>query len=161
MRRTGETGDAGEPRADPPIVLVLLGVIIAAGAALRFWNLNWDRGAYTFHPDEWAVNEVVRRIGPDAHPHFFFYGAFPIYLYRLTADALTRITGVNWLDRERLALVGRAWSASVSVAILPLLFVIGRRMWGAWAGLVAAACAAGAALLIQAAHFGTVDTLLT
>ena len=148
-------------RVVPRSAWALLALIMVAGGVARFWNLDWDHGAYTLHPDEWALNEVVRRIFPDPNPHFFFYGGFPIYLDRFTAEVLSFLTGDNWLDRVRLALVGRFYSALESTLILPLLFDIGRRLWSVWAGLIAAACGAGAALLIQAAHFGTVDTLLT
>src|SRR5207249_2109119 len=120
-----------------------------------------DRGAYYFHPDEWALNEVVRRIGPDLNPHFFFYGSLPIYLCRATAWALGWVTGMDWLDRERLALVGRFYSALAGTALLPVVFACGRRLWSVGAGLLAACCAAGAPLLIQAAHFGTVDGMIT
>lgn len=140
---------------------VWLAVIVALGAALRFWNLNWDEGAYYFHPDEWALNETVRTLGPDLNPRFFFYGSFPIYLYRFTAEVLGWLTGLDWLARERLPLIGRAFSALASTAMLPLVFAVGRRIWGMWAGLLAASLTAGAALLIQAAHFGTVDTAIT
>ena len=140
---------------------VLLGGIVLLGVLARFWNLNWDGGAYSFHSDEWALNEVVRRLGPDGNPHFFFYGTLPIYLYWVTAQILGGLTGLDWLDPERLALIGRAWSALASTAMLPLVFAVGQRLWGTGAGLVAAACTAGAALLIQAAHFGTVDTAVT
>jgi len=140
---------------------VLLVIIIIFGALARSWNLNWDGGTYNLHPDEWALNEVVRTLGPDLHPHFFFYGSFPIYLYRATAEVLGILTGMDWLAQERLALIGRTYSALAGTAILPLVFAIGRQLWGNLAGLIAASCAAGAALLIQAAHFGTVDTLVT
>lgn len=142
--------------------MYILALIVAAGAVARFWNLDWDQGAYTFHPDEWAINQVVRRLGPDLNPHFFFYGSLPIYLYRATADLLTFITGTDWLDPTRLPLVGRLYSALVETALIPLVFVVGRRAFrSAGAGLLASALTAGAALLIQAAHFGTVDSLLT
>ena len=67
--------------------------------------------AYTLHPDEWALNQVVRRLGPDLNPHFFFYGSFPIYLYRATAEALSWLTGLDWLDTSRVALIGRFYAA--------------------------------------------------
>src|SRR5689334_13796888 len=145
----------------PRTTALLLGGIVLLGMLARFWNLDWDRGAYNLHPDEWALNEVVRRLGPDGNPHFFFYGTFPIYLYRLTAEALRALSGLDWLDRERLALIGRTYSALASTLLLPVVFAVGRRLWGTGAGLIAAACTASAALLIQAAHFGTVDTGIT
>jgi hypothetical protein len=136
-------------------------LVLTVGAALRFWNLGWDGGAYTFHPDEWALNEVVRNLGPDLHPHFFFYGSLPVYLYRGTAEALSALTGLDWLEPGRLVLVGRALSALASTATLLLLFLVGRQLWGRGAGLVAAALGAGSVLLVQAAHFGTVESLLS
>lgn len=140
--------------------LILFGIVLL-GALARFWNLNWDHGAYILHPDEWALNQVVRRLGPDLNPHFFFYGSFPIYLYRATASILTWLTGADWLDTSRVSLVGRFYSALASTMVLPVVFLAGRRLWGVTAGLLAAALAACAPLLIQAAHFGTVDSMLT
>jgi 4-amino-4-deoxy-L-arabinose transferase-like glycosyltransferase len=139
---------------------LLLFSIFLLGAVARFWNLDWDGGAYTLHPDEWALNQVVRRLGPDLNPHFFFYGSFPIYLYRGTAEVLTWLTGTDWLDTTRLALIGRFYAALCGTLMLPLVFQVGRRLWGVTPGLVAASLAAGAPLLIQSAHFGTVDTMI-
>jgi hypothetical protein len=45
--------------------------------------------------------------------------------------------------------------------MLPLIFLVGRRLWNATGGLLAASLAACAPLLIQAAHFGTVDSMVT
>lgn len=140
--------------------LVLFSIVLL-GAVARFWNLDWDGGAYTLHPDEWALNQVVRRLGPDLNPHFFFYGSFPIYLYRGTAEVLTWLAGTDWLDTTRLALIGRFYAALCGTLMLPLVFEVGRRLWGVTRGLVAASLATGAPLLIQSAHFGTVDTMVT
>jgi len=141
-------------------LLLLAGVVLLGGIA-RFWNLYWDAGHYTLHPDEWALNQVVRRLGPDLNPHFFFYGSFPIYLYRAPSGLLTGLTGVDWLDTSRVSLIGRFYSALGSTLMLPVIFLVGRRLWNATGGLLAASLAASAPLLIQAAHFGTVDTLVT
>jgi hypothetical protein len=144
----------------PGVQTSLLLAIVALGGLARFWNLGWDRGAYTFHPDEWALNEAVRNLGSDLHPHFFFYGSLPIYLYRGIAEGLSAVTGLDWLEPVRLVLVGRGLSALFSTVTLLLLFLVGRRLWGAGGGLLAAAFGAGAALAVQAAHFGTVESLL-
>lgn len=139
----------------------LLFAILLFAVMVRFWNLNWDWGAYNLHPDEWALNETVRRLGPDLNPHFFFYGTFPIYLDRATAQALSAVTSLDWLAQGRLALVGRTYSAVEGVLLSPVVYVIGRQLWSVGAGLLAGCCVAGAALLVQAAHFGTVDTAIT
>lgn len=135
-------------------------MILALGAIARFWNLDWDRGAFMFHPDEAALNQAVRHLGPDLNPHFFFYGSLPIYLYRASAEALRLLTGRDWLATARIALIGRTYSALASTALLVLVYLAGRRLWGPGAGWLAAACAAAAPLLIQAAHFGTIDTAI-
>ena len=79
----------------PPCTLALLVIIVLLGGLARFWNLAWDDGAYSFHPDEWALNQVVRRLGSDLNPHFFFYGSFPVYLYRALAGTLSAATGID------------------------------------------------------------------
>jgi hypothetical protein len=144
-----------------PRAFALLAAIVVLGAVVRFWNLNWDRGTYDLHPDERTLNEMVRRLGPDLNPHFYYYGSLPIYLYKASAKTLSVLTGVDWLDQSRLLLVGRFWSALASTATLLAVFAIGRRLWGVSAGLMAAALMASAALAIQAAHFSTVESLLT
>lgn len=101
---------------------LLLFCIALLGGVARFWNLNWDGGAHNLHPDEWALNQVIRRLGPDLNPHFFFYGSFPIYLYKGTAEALRWLTGLDWLDTSRLALIGRFYAALCSTLTLPLVF---------------------------------------
>jgi hypothetical protein len=155
-----KVGERDAQTSNARTLLLLAGVVLLGGVA-RFWNLDWDAGHYTLHPDEWALNQVVERLGPDLNPHFFFYGSFPIYLYRATAELLTGLTGVDWLDTSRVSLVGRFYSALGSILMLPVIFLVGRRLWNATGGLLAAALAACAPLLIQAAHFGTVDTMVT
>ena len=128
--------------------LLLPGAIVLLGTVARFWNLDWDAGAYTLHPDEWALNQVVRRLGADLNPHFFFYGSFPIYLYRGTAEALIWLTGVDWLDTSRVALIGRFYSALCGTLIIVMVFLVGRRLWSVTAGVIASGLAASAPLLI-------------
>jgi 4-amino-4-deoxy-L-arabinose transferase-like glycosyltransferase len=152
---------AMQPADWKSIPALLLFCVVLLGTVARFWNLDWDGGAYTLHPDEWALNQVVRRLGPDLNPHFFFYGSFPIYLYRGTAQALSWLSGLDWLDTSRVALIGRFYAALCSTLMLPIVFQVGRRLWGVTPGLVAASLTAAAPLLIQAAHFGTVDSMVT
>ncbi|HET7076363.1 MAG TPA: glycosyltransferase family 39 protein [Chloroflexia bacterium] len=148
-------------KADRRGPVVVLAVILLLGGAARFWNLNWDQGAFTFYPDEAEYNRAALQLFPNLNPHFFNYGTFPIYLYRLTAAILHHLTGVDWTALERFALIGRAYSALASTLTILVVYAAGRRLWNAWAGVLAAGLLAGAALAIQSAHFGTVDTILT
>src|SRR5690242_18721772 len=141
--------------------LIVLAVILLLGGAARFWNLDWDQGTFTFYPDEAEYNRAALQLFPSLNPHFFNYGTFPIYLYRFTAAILHHLTGVDWTAVERFALIGRAYSALASTLTILVVYAIGRRLWNAWTGVLAAALLAGTALAIQSAHFGTVDTILT
>ncbi len=38
-------------RGVPVWAWCVLAAIVVLGAAMRFWNLNWDMGHYNFHPD--------------------------------------------------------------------------------------------------------------
>jgi 4-amino-4-deoxy-L-arabinose transferase-like glycosyltransferase len=140
---------------------IVLAVILLLGGAARFWNLDWDQGTFTFYPDEAEYNRAALQLFPSLNPHFFNYGTFPIYLYRFTAAILHHLTGVDWTAVERFALIGRAYSALASTLTILVVYAIGRRLWNAWTGVLAAALLAGTALAIQSAHFGTVDTILT
>src|SRR5690606_32749261 len=99
-----------------PLTLVLLIIILAIAAGLRFYNLNWDNGIFA-HPDErstvafyaptiqwpadsatlldprtstlnplWDVRNQTRRS--------YTYGHFPLYTLVLTANVLNDLTRV-------------------------------------------------------------------
>ncbi|MGD2104236.1 MAG: glycosyltransferase family 39 protein, partial [Anaerolineae bacterium] len=57
------------------------------------------------------------------------------------------------------AVVGRALSALADLGTLILIFLIGRRLYGTAAGLLAAGFGAVTAFMIQQAHFFTVDSM--
>ena len=54
--------------------------------------------------------------------------------------------------------IGRAWSALFALLSVMVVFLIGRRLYGVWVGLLAALLLALAVLPIQIAHFFTVDS---
>jgi len=54
--------------------------------------------------------------------------------------------------------VGRAWSALFEILSIVVVFLIGRRLYGRWVGLLAALFMALSVLPIQIAHFFTVDS---
>ncbi|MGD8626831.1 MAG: glycosyltransferase family 39 protein, partial [Anaerolineae bacterium] len=83
---------------------LLLVAILVAGAALRFYNVNWDEGTYHIHPDERHTTMVVTRIQwPDSLAAYFdtghsllnarnvdmvyFYGTLPLFLTKAVASA--------------------------------------------------------------------------
>ncbi|NDJ76509.1 MAG: hypothetical protein GYB65_09635, partial [Chloroflexi bacterium] len=58
-------------------------------------------------------------------------------------------------------LVGRSVSATADLLTILVLFLLGRRLYGRWTGLLAAGLYAFAAFPIQQAHFWTVDAFAT
>ncbi|RME74305.1 MAG: hypothetical protein D6784_10215, partial [Chloroflexi bacterium] len=107
----------------------------------------------------------------------YTYGHFPLYTLVLVAHFLHQLLPLVQalpLDVPRLiqflstvetahgyALTGRALMALADVGTVYLLFLLGRRIYGPWAGLLAAALAAVTVLQVQLAHFFAVDPVST
>ncbi|MCL5951309.1 MAG: glycosyltransferase family 39 protein [Chloroflexi bacterium] len=155
--------------------LAILGVILIVAAGFRFYGLAWDRG-YLFHPDERKIILTAAGLHLPAslpeffssesplNPKFFAYGSLPIYLIKLLSP-LAPVGAVSVPLRENslagLALMGRVVSGLFDLGTIVLIFLLGRRLYNAVVGLMAAACVALAVLHIQLSHFYAVDTLLT
>ncbi|MBN1991739.1 MAG: glycosyltransferase family 39 protein [Anaerolineae bacterium] len=179
---------------------VLLIVIMAIAAGLRFYNLNWDNGIFA-HPDErstvafyaptihwpedpakilnprastlnpfWDVNHQTRRS--------YTYGHFPLYTLVFVAnvcndlaqytDSLPFDLPPEWkqflsssLTPHGFARIGRGLMALADLLSVYLIFLLGRRLYGVWAGLLAAALSTFTVLQVQLAHFFAVDPVST
>lgn len=149
-----------------------LTVILVGAAALRLYGIQWD-GGYLFHPDErqilvvadglslpWPPN-LATLLSPASpwNPRFFSYGSLPIYLLRL-CSYLAGYINPAYGSLAGSYLVGRALSALFDVGTVGLIYLSGRRLYGAAVGLLAAALVALAVLHIQLAHFYVSDTPL-
>lgn len=149
--------------------LVLL-VILALAAGLRFVGLNWDEYTH-LHPDERFLTLVESNIQPPEslaeyfdtensplNPHnkdagFFVYGTLPIFLVRYVAE------WVGQTGYDEIHLVGRAVSSTFDLISIVLVYLIGARLYRRRVGLLAAALSAVSVLLIQHAHFFVVDPI--
>lgn len=112
-------------------------------------------------------------------PKFFAYGSLPLYLLAGGGSVLhaiathfisdptrpptTGLTSFFWNANsyEGLNLLGRVLSAAFDTGSIVICFLIGRRVYGLAAGLLAAALYAGSVLAIQQAHFYVVDPIMT
>ncbi|MBI5034869.1 MAG: glycosyltransferase family 39 protein [Chloroflexi bacterium] len=149
-------------------------LILLVAAVFRFYGLAWDSG-YLFHPDERKIMLVVSGLhlpssvfeffstDSPLNPKFFAYGSFPIYLLKaLSVFTPTLSFSVPWReDFVSLAMFGRVLSVLFDLGTIGFIFLIGRRLYAATVGLLAAACVAITTLHIQLSHFYAVDTLLT
>jgi len=111
----------------------------------------------------------------------YSYGTLPLFLVRLAAEGLDRGCGESpnrimaavagliapdampcWpglFTTSLSSVVGRALSALADLGSVWIVYLIGRRLYGDKAGLLAALFAALTASAIQQAHFYTVDSL--
>jgi 4-amino-4-deoxy-L-arabinose transferase-like glycosyltransferase len=150
--------------------LLLLALIIAAGAAVRFYNLGWGAPYYHFHIDEHFVFLGAIELRKDffaaaGSPKFFMYSPLPMYLviglmelYEWIAHPLDLTLKE---DGIRFMVLGRSISAALGTATIPLVYLIASRVSGRAAGLVAAVLTAGGVLHLRDSHFLSVDISLT
>lgn len=149
---------------------LLLALIIAAGAAVRFYNLGWGAPYYHFHIDEHFVFLGAIELRKDffaaaASPKFFMYSPLPMYLVIGLMELYERIAHPLDLalkeDGIRFMVLGRSISAALGTATIPLVYLIASRVSGRVAGLVAAVLTAGGVLHLRDSHFLSVDVSLT
>ena len=168
-------------------VLLLLAVLVLA-AWLRLTGINWDSDTH-LHPDERFLTMVASGISSVDNPldyfrtsistlnpynfgfDLFVYGNFPMTVTRYAAEWAARLCdagtaptdwcGHAYSSYDGVQLVGRFLSALVDLLSILFTFLIGRRLYGRWAGLIAAALLAFAVMPIQQSHFFTMDNWAT
>ena len=142
---------------------------------------DWQPQTSTFNPFRWPPNAASEGIVVlQDEPRDFAYGHVPLYLgvlatrlaerlgpalvpllpdtWSLTADVLN---GAGRIEFHHLTAVGRALTALFDVGTVLLTFLLGRRLYGATVGLLAAALLAVTVLHVQLAHFFASDPYLT
>jgi uncharacterized membrane protein len=171
------------PYALPAVLLVI-------GGVFRFYNLNWDnghqlhpdeRGIYMLvsgsnnnPPLSWptSISQFLQVQDPTGgsplNPHYFAYGSLPYYLLAFVAGTIS-IVGQHlsilssWASADTysgLPPIGRGLSALLTLGSVYLVFLLGRRIFGYWVGVLAMALSAFTVLDIQLAHFYQSDTVL-
>lgn len=111
----------------------------------------------------------------------YVYGEFPLFTVHAAGVARSRLSQdyhaflttfdpdaaanhtitTHWEGYSGVQLIGRSLSALADWLTVIVLFLLGRRLYGRWTGLLAAAFYAVAAFPIQQAHFWTVDAFTT
>ncbi len=148
------------------------------GLLLHFYNLNWG-APYYFHPDERNIASSVSQLSFPNHmnPSFFAYGSLPIYTIYFTGFILNPLfssqffiahsivgTGAalnSHVPFDQAILISRAYSALFATLLIPLLYVLGKRLHSQASGLLASFFATTSVGLMQFSHFGTFELWLT
>lgn len=151
-----------------PVALLL---ILAVAAVLRLTGVNWDDYTH-LHPDERFITMVENSIAwpksigeyfDTAHSplnpynrgyNSFVYGTLPLFLVKWLGIVL------DMQGYDQIHLVGRVVSALFDLGSVLLVFLIGKRLFGRRAGLLASLLTAGAVIQIQQSHFFTFDTFV-
>jgi hypothetical protein len=149
----------GRAAGNPRFAWVAVALILLLGALLRLHNVDWDEGQH-LHPDERFLTMVENSLEWPASVAQYFdsaqnplnpynhdfstyvYGLFPIVI----AKFLGQISGYSGYDGVYLA--GRVMSALMDLGAVWLIYHIGRRLYDARVGLLAA-------LLTPATQAGT------
>jgi hypothetical protein len=163
-------GGAGGPAARerrrrfsaPPLhVLALIGVL-AVGLGLRLWGIKQGL-PYSYNSDEAShfVPTAVGFVGGDLNPHYFLNP--PAYTYLLYVVLVTWFGGGHGLhhafltDPASVYVVARAVAAVLGLVAAWLTYVAGRRAFGRWAGVAAAAVLSLAFLPVFYSHLALND----
>jgi hypothetical protein len=123
--------------------ILLLALILAAGAALRLYGWNWD-GGHWLHPDERQIYFVAlelewphslgEALSPDSplNPRFFAYGSLSFYLLRL-GEALLSLGWPAVRHPENLHLAGRLLATAIDLGTVFLTYRLAHRLvLGGW-----------------------------
>ncbi len=154
-------------------ILILL-AILAVATCVRLWGIDWGL-PHPYHPDEGSVLFHSLGFGTgDLNPHWFrwpslsMYEMFGVYGVYFVIGKLSGIFAAPAdLVRQYLTdltpfwLLGRLASAAAGVATVWVSFLIGRRAYGRFAGLVSAAVMAVVYLHVRDSHYATPDVLTT
>ncbi|HKG25282.1 MAG TPA: DUF2298 domain-containing protein [Thermomicrobiales bacterium] len=160
-------------------VTITLVAILILGGLLRFTNRDWDDG-HNLHPDERFLTMVATDVKwPDSIREYFdsetsplnpynvkddegnqrygsfIYGTFPLFLGKAVAD----LSGNDVYGAYHLS--SRGLSATFDLLTVLLVFLVGRRLFGPFAGLLGALLLSLSVLDVQLAHFGTFDTFVS
>jgi len=147
-----------------------IALIILMGAFLRFRGLNWGL-PYPFHPDERNMAVAITGFSSqNLDPRFYAYGQFPLYLAYFSARLLSFWFPAKFgefLKLDQAILFLRFWSAIFSTATICLAYLISQKIFASKKlltfnfSLLTATAVAFTPGLIQAAHFGTTESILT
>jgi len=171
-------------------IFVTLAIVLVVGGALRLSNLNWDQYqhahpderhitmvAISLHlpddlstlldPKRTSINPFRQPPRDDqsvGQPRAFTYGHFPLYTMTIVAHTLDKISkpalGGAWSDYDHMQLVGRALSGLFDLLTVLLIFLLGRRLYDRWVGLLAAALLAVTVFHIQLSHYAAFDAIM-
>ncbi|MDP8248036.1 MAG: DUF2298 domain-containing protein [Candidatus Tritonobacter lacicola] len=144
-------------------VILILVAILACGAALRFYGLDWGAPPMDPNPDERHIMMTTGRMlsERDLNPKTFSYGSLHFYiLYGACRLLFTMFGGGPGVPFESLIMTGRYIAAAFGVLTILATYFLGRRLYSTRTGLIAALFLCLSVLHIQLSHFYIVDVVM-
>ncbi|MGD8237504.1 MAG: glycosyltransferase family 39 protein [Armatimonadota bacterium] len=138
---------------------------------MRSWGLYWglpdETHLFSYHPDEHfsLATALSVAFGGGWSPHYFNYG--PLYMHLVAAVAAVAnhlpLDGLESIETlmPKLILDARLVTVVLGVLTVPLVYLVGRNLYGRTAGLMAAVVLAIMPLHAVHGHFATVDVPAT
>lgn len=144
-----------------PLPALVVFLFVLAGALLRFYGIGFGLPA-NYHPDEVPkLNAIMRMVDSQSlNPKYFLHPSLLLYLTYLI-NTIFHYIGMEGSFRETGFLAGRTVSAVAGSFSIYLLFLVGRRTFGTFAGVVAAAIFAFAPLHVTCSRYMKEDVLMT
>ena len=143
------------------VILILLFILSI------FYNLYWG-SPYYFHPDERNIASSVSQLHlfNNFNPHFFAYGAFPIYsiyivglIVNFISNPLAKISfDVNF---EQAIIISRIISSVFTTFTIFLIFKIARSIYNKLTASIALILSMTSVGYLQYSHFGTFEMWLS
>jgi 4-amino-4-deoxy-L-arabinose transferase-like glycosyltransferase len=166
-KRTITPGKSGRRRNRPQqLTWVLISAFFVAAFALRAWGARFGLPEYVYHPDEHAIVDrgaAILRTG-DYSPHWFNYPSAYIYLQALSYIPYFLISAARGFGNTipdpapyGFYFAGRLMTALVGALTVPLVYLLGSRLYGRKTGLVSSALLTFCLLHVVHSHYVTAD----
>jgi YYY domain-containing protein len=90
----------------------------------------------------------------------YSYGELPLFIVKIAADLTAASSGdIEWTRYNGVHLVGRSVNAVADLLSVIFVFLIGRRLYNVWVGVLAATFYATCVFAIQLSHYWTTDAM--
>jgi 4-amino-4-deoxy-L-arabinose transferase-like glycosyltransferase len=134
--------------------------IIVAAALFRFYGIEFGLPG-RFHPDETPkFNAIERMVAFNQwNPQYFLHPSLLLYL-SMFLEKIMGFIGVGWDFNSQVRLSGRIVSATAGTLSVGLLYLIGRRLYSRFVGVLAALLLAVMPLHITSSRYMKEDALM-
>jgi len=149
-----------EDSRQPISMLLIAAAVTVLGGSLRLYGLSFGLPS-NFHPDEVPkVNAIMRMVdNGDLNPRYFLHPSLLLYCTYFI-NTLFHLFGMEGSFRETAFLAGRTVSAIGGTLSIFLTYCIGRRVFSAQVGVIAAALLAVFPLHVTCSRYMKEDALL-